>query len=159
MKLAADDVIELLGLQPLPGEGGYFRQTWIEEGSERPLGTAILYLVTPDSFSALHRLDADEIFHFYLGDSCEQITISPEGDLSEIVLGQDIVAGDQVQNIVPRGFWQGTRLADGGNWALVGTTMAPGYLQSGFELATINDLRYLDTGAAAIAFRYLADGA
>lgn len=157
--LTADDVIELLGLQPLPGEGGYFRQTWVEEGSERPLGTAILYLVTPESFSALHRLDADEIFHFYLGDACEQITISPSGELTSTLLGQNIAVGERVQTIVPKGCWQGTMLVEGGSWALVGTTMAPGYLQAGFELASVSDLRNLDTEVAAIAFRYLADGA
>lgn len=158
--LTAEDVIELLGLQPLPEEGGYFRQTWPKlTQDERPIGTAILYLVTPTSFSALHRLDADEVFHFYLGDPCEQITINPEGQLTTIVLGSDIAAGHQVQSIVPRGCWQGTRLIGEGSWALLGTTMAPGYAQSGFELASIDDLRELDSESVAVASRYLADGA
>lgn len=158
--LTARDVIEMLGLQPLPGEGGYFRQSWIETGTgERPIGTAIMYLVTPESFSALHRLDADEVFHFYLGDACEQIVISESGEVTEATLGQDLVAGHQVQSVVPKRSWQGTRLVDGGSWALLGTTMAPGYSPTGFELATADDLRDLDMGSAARAFRYLADGA
>lgn len=156
----ADDVIRALDLQPLPGEGGYFRQTWIQgEESERPIGTAILYLITPESFSGLHRLDADEVFHFYLGDPCGQITIDRHGVLRSIVLGSEILAGEQVQSIVPTGCWQGTKLLPGGTWALVGTTMAPGYRHAGFELASPADLRNLPIDIAAVATEYLADGA
>ncbi len=157
--MTVDDVITHMGLVPLAGEGGYYRQTWVEEGKNRPLGTAIMYLVTPESFSALHRLDADEVFHFYLGDSCEQIVISPSGELTTRILGQDIAAGQHVQAIVPNDHWQGTRLVEGGAWALLGTTMAPGYQQSGFELATIDDLADLEEGLAMIASRYLAEKA
>jgi predicted cupin superfamily sugar epimerase len=31
------------------------------------------------------------------------------------------------QVVVPRGVWQGTRLRPGGRFALLGTTMAPGF--------------------------------
>lgn len=137
-RLTASEVIHALGLEPLEGEGGYFRQTWIApgEGDAAPIGTCILYLVTPDSFSALHRLDHDEIFHFYLGDPCEAVMVAPDGTLSEVTLGQDLAAGMRVQHIVPAGSWQGTRLAPGGSWALLGTTMVPGFTPAGFELAT-----------------------
>src|SRR6185436_19618827 len=58
---SAARLIELLRLEPLPVEGGHFRQTWRPDA-----GTAIYYLLTddPDSFSALHRLPTDEIYHF-----------------------------------------------------------------------------------------------
>ncbi len=137
-RLAASDVIDAFGLEPLEGEGGYFRKTWIAHGNSdaAPIGTCILYLVTPDSFSALHRLDHDEIFHFYLGDPCEAVVVTPDGTLSEVLLGQDIEAGMRVQHVVPARSWQGTRLAPGGSWALLGTTMAPGFTLAGFELAT-----------------------
>ena len=137
--MRADEVIALLGLEPLPGEGGWFRQTWIAPGSEpgaTPVGTAIYYLVTPDSWSALHRLQDDEVFHFYLGDPCTMLTVSPDGELQEIRLGSDIGAGDYVQHVVPAGWWQGTQLARGGRWALLGTTMAPGFHPDIFELAS-----------------------
>jgi predicted cupin superfamily sugar epimerase len=137
-KLTADDVIAEYDLRPLEGEGGYFRQTWIRESGPGgvPIGTCILYLVTPGSFSALHRLEHDEIFHFYLGDPCEAVSVDPAGDLTVTILGSDITAGMIVQHIVPAGTWQGTRLVEGGEWALLGTTMAPGFHPSGFELAT-----------------------
>lgn len=156
----ASDIIEALDLQPLPGEGGYYRQTWILPSADgRPDGTAIIYLVTPESFSALHRLDADEVFHFYLGDPCEQLTIDPDGNINVTVLGPNVLAGELVQAVVLRRYWQGTRLVEGGNWALVGTTMAPGYHQDGFELATSNDLKEFKPDVVAAATRYLADGA
>lgn len=158
--LTADEVISALNLEPLDGEGGFFRQTWIlpsEAGA--PQATAIVYLITPESFSALHRLDADEIFHFYLGDPCEQIVIDEQGGLVSTVVGHDILAGHQVQTIVPKGTWQGTKLIDGGRWALLGTTMTPGFHLGGFELASRNDLSSLTIGVAGIATDYLADGA
>ncbi len=156
----AQDIIETLGLQPLEGEGGFFRQTWIKESANgAPIGTAILYLITPESFSALHRLDADEVFHFYLGDPCEQIVITPDNDLHLETLGSNILAGEQVQSIVPAGCWQGTKLVEGGSWALVGTTMAPGFHTEGFELATLADIRTMPLEISGIATSYLADGA
>ena len=145
--MTKDDVIELLGLVPLPGEGGYFRQTWVAPervGSAvlgarhaRPhaVGTAIYYLVTDaaDGFSALHRLPTDEVYHFYLGDPVEQLLLHPEGRSELVVLGPDLAAGQRVQHVAPRDTWQGTRLRDGGRWALLGTTMAPGFDAADYE--------------------------
>lgn len=156
----AEEIISALNLQPLDGEGGFFRQTWILPSSDdAPAATAILYLVTPDDFSALHRLHADEVFHFYLGDPCEQIAIHPDGDLTTTILGSDVLTGQQVQTIVPKQCWQGTRLVEGGQWALLGTTMTPGFNLQGFELASRNDLQTMPIEIAAVATSYLAGGA
>lgn len=136
-----------LGLAPLPGEGGYFRQTWMSPesigggvlGDRYPrattVGTAIYYLVTdaPDGFSALHRLRTDEVFHFYLGDPVEQLLLHADGRSELVVLGHDLAAGQRVQHVAPRDTWQGTCLRDGGSWALLGTTMAPGFDVSDYE--------------------------
>lgn len=132
MALTAADVIARLELSPLPGEGGWFRQTWAAPDGA---GTAIYYLVTdaPAGFSALHRLPTDEVYHVYLGDPVEQLLLHPDGRSEVVVLGQDIVAGQRVQHVVPAGVWQGTRLAPGGTWALLGTTMAPGFDASTYE--------------------------
>jgi predicted cupin superfamily sugar epimerase len=145
--MTSDEVIRLLGLAPLLGEGGYFRQTWVAPesvaggvlGQRYPrataVGTAIYYLVTdaPDGFSALHRLATDEVYHFYLGDPVEQLLLYPDGRSGVIVLGSDLVAGHHVQHVAPRDTWQGTRLRDGGRWALLGTTMAPGFDPEEYE--------------------------
>jgi predicted cupin superfamily sugar epimerase len=145
--LSAADVSRLLDLVPLPGEGGRYRQTWVsgdtlplgDAGSryrgDKPAGTAIYYLVTdaPDGFSALHRLPTDEVYHFYLGDPVEQLLLYPDGHSDVVVLGQDLLAGQRVQHVAPREVWQGTRLVPGGRWALLGTTMAPGFDISDYE--------------------------
>ena len=145
MPMTADQLVRLLQLEPLHGEGGFFRQTWVspqrltpgtyDARVEKPLGTAIYYLVTDadDGFSALHRLPTDEIYHFYLGDPVEQLLLHPDGHSAVVVLGPDLVAGQRVQHVATRGVWQGTRLAPGGRWALLGTTMAPGFDPSDYE--------------------------
>jgi predicted cupin superfamily sugar epimerase len=148
--LTAAEIIQLLGLEPLPQEGGLFRQSYRAAeaipavalppryGTPRRFCTAIYYLLTdaPDSFSALHRLKTDEIYHFYLGDPAEMLLLHPSGGAERIVLGSDLAAGQRVQFVVPAGAWQGSRLIRGGRYALLGTTMAPGYEQDDFELGS-----------------------
>lgn len=137
--MTAQEVIDHFDLQPLAGEGGYFRETWSMPGEAPgpdPHGTAILYLVTSDSWSALHRLAYDEVFHFYLGDPCRMVLARAPGEFDEVILGPDIRSGHRIQHIVPSGWWQGTQLAQGGRWALLGTTMAPGFRPDIFELAS-----------------------
>ncbi len=149
----SDDVIELLDLRPLEGEGGYFRQTYVVPampGDDPPLTTAIVFLVTPGSWSGLHRLETDELFHFYLGDPCRMVVCSPNGTIEERRLGTDLRGGCQVQSLVPGGWWQGTMLSPGGKhgFALLGTTMTPGFRRDQFTLATEADLSRMDSDAA-----------
>jgi len=150
-KVRAQDVIEMLQLQPLPGEGGYFAEIYRSSenldvlpsryrGEKRSFGTAIYYLVTPDSFSSLHRLRSDEIFHFYLGDCVEMLQLFPDGSGTIVRIGSDLSAGLRPQVVVPRDTWQGTRLATGGEFALLGTTVAPGFEFSDFEAGSRSDL-------------------
>jgi predicted cupin superfamily sugar epimerase len=147
MSLTAEQVIELLRLEPLPIEGGYYRVTYLAEetlgaatlperyGGSRATGGAIYYLLHGDSFSALHRLLTDEIYHFYLGQPVEMLLLYPDGHDEVVRLGTDLAAGERVQMVVSRGAWQGSRLADSaGGFALLGTTMAPAYDQADFEL-------------------------
>jgi hypothetical protein len=139
MPLSAQDVIRLLDLAPLPREGGYFRETYrsgiqLPGADPRSLSTAIHYLLTPDTISALHRLPGDEIFHFHLGDPVEMLQLRADGTTARIVIGTDIANGMRPQVVVPGGTWQGTRLLPGGAFALMGTTMAPGFDPRDFEL-------------------------
>src|SRR5262245_1200758 len=130
----AQDLITLLHLQPHPKEGGFFRETYraAERCGERSLSTAIYYLLTPNTFSALHRLASDEIFHFYLGHPVRMLQLGADGG-KEIVLGPDLSAGQQVQVLVPRGVWQGSFLEPGGEFALLGCTVAPGFDYADYE--------------------------
>jgi predicted cupin superfamily sugar epimerase len=143
--LTADELIALLDLKPLPLEGGYYRETYrsadvlpaaalpARYGTDKSAGTAIYYLLTSDTFSALHRLPTDEVYHFYLGDPVEMLQLWPDGSGRVVTLGQDVRAGQLLQAVVPRGVWQGSRLRAGGTFALLGTTMAPGFDFADFE--------------------------
>lgn len=151
--LTAERIKALLRLEPLAMEGGYFFQTYrsAEEiprealperyQGRKPFGTAIYYLLTPDTFSALHRLPTDEIYHFYLGDPVELVQLHPDGSGSVTILGHDLLAEMRPQVVVPRGVWQGSRLRPGGQFSLMGTTMAPGFEGSDFEGGSREALR------------------
>ena len=139
-------LMDHLGLAPLPEEGGYFAETYRSPvrisgaclprryTDSRSAGTAIYYLLTPDTFSTLHRLPGDEVYHFYLGDPVDLLLLLPDGRGDIITLGQDLEAGMRLQAVAPGGAWQGSRLRDGGRFALLGTTMAPGFAFEDFEL-------------------------
>jgi predicted cupin superfamily sugar epimerase len=137
--LTAKHIQELLGLKPLPVEGGYFGEVYRSTHclstealpgcypSERPLATAIYYMLTPETFSAMHRLRGDETYHFYLGDPVEMLMLKPGGTAEAVLIGPDIASGMRLQHTVCGGTWQGSRLTAGGKFALMGTTMAPGF--------------------------------
>ena len=131
--MPADEIKSLLKLEPHPCEGGFFRQTYVAaervelSRSTRSVGTAIYYLLEPGTFSEMHCLASDEIFHFYLGDPVEMLQLYPDGRSALFTLGQDLKAGQQVQLVVPAGVWQGARLAGDGEFALLGCTVTPGF--------------------------------
>lgn len=137
--MTAEEIARLLGLEPHPEEGGYFAETWraaedvaadalpARYAGSRRFGTAIYYLITPDSFSAMHKVASDEVFHFYLGDPVEMLQLHPDGEGHVVRLGPDLAAGERPQRVVPAGVWQGSRLAAGGRFALLGATVAPGF--------------------------------
>ena len=107
------------------------------DAAGRSRSTAIVALLTdaPDSFSDMHRLDADEVWHFYLGDPIELLLCNPDGSDELRLMGPDVLEGQHVQTVVPAGVWMGARLRPGGRWGLYGNTMAPGFTLAGFEAA------------------------
>ncbi len=141
----AERLIALLHLKPHPEEGGYFLETYRSDESipgkdlplryrgARSLATAIYYLLTPVSFSAMHRLQTDEIFHFYMGDPVEMLQLLPDGSGRIVLIGTDIEGGMEPQVVVPKGVWQGSQLLSGGRFALLGTTVSPGFEFSDYE--------------------------
>lgn len=141
--ITAGELITLLKLQPHPKEGGYFRETYRGDqtlaqppgaySGPRSASTAIYYLLTPDTFSAMHRVASDEIFHFYLGDPVRMLQLDPDGRGRTLILGSDLKAGQQPQVVVRRGVWQGSLLEPGGSFALFGCTVAPGFDYADYE--------------------------
>lgn len=142
----ADEIKSLLKLEPHPIEGGWFRRTYTSDGrvelprGVRAQGSAIYYLIEPGTFSEMHVLDSDEIFHFYLGDPVEMLQLHPDGRSALFTLGPDLAAGQQVQVVVPAGVWQGTRLAGDGKVALLGCTVMPGFDYADYHNANADEL-------------------
>jgi uncharacterized protein len=150
----AKQIIEILGLEPLDQEGGFFCQVYKSKGriprsalpfhrSDHAYATSIYYLVTPESFSKLHRLPQDEIFHFYMGDPVEMLQLEKGKPPLHVTIGTDLAKGQRPQVVAPGNVWQGTRLLPGGKWALLGCTVSPGFEYEDFEIKTRADLREL----------------
>jgi uncharacterized protein len=145
--------IERLDLRPHP-EGGYFRETYraaetigraaLPErfGGARAFSTAVYFLITPDAFSAFHRIRSDELWHFYAGDAATLAILDPDGagTLAIESLGRDPLRGESPQVVVPAGAWFAAEVASRGSFALVGCTVAPGFDYGDFELGERGNL-------------------
>ena len=131
--MTADEIKGMLNLARHPVEGGYFRRTYTSAATVelprglRPQSTAIYYLLESGTFSEMHLLDSDELFHFYLGDPVQMLQLHPDGSSAVFTLGSDLAAGQHVQLLVPSGVWQGMRLIGDGKVALLGCTVTPGF--------------------------------
>ncbi|HOV13635.1 MAG TPA: cupin domain-containing protein [Spirochaetota bacterium] len=139
-----EDIIKSLNLKPHP-EGGYYNETYRSDEminslpkryeGNRVFSTCIYYLLTKDTFSMIHKIKSDEIFHFYMGDPVEMVNLYEDGSGKILTIGSDILKGHLPQIIVKKDVWQGAKLVDGGNFALLGTTVAPGFDFDDFETA------------------------
>jgi len=148
--MTAAEIKALLKLEAHPVEGGFFRRTYTSDrnvdvertagAARRAMGTAIYYLLEPGTFSEMHVLDSDELFHFYLGDPVEMLQLWPDGHSALITLGHDLEAGQHVQLLVPAGVWQGTRLIGDGKVALLGCSVTPGFDYADYVNASYEEL-------------------
>ncbi len=151
--MTADEVKKILGLQPHPREGGWFVRTWESEefvaascfddgryDGARRTSTAIYYLLEPGTFSEMHRLESDEIFHHYMGGAVEMLQLFEDGHSERVVIGKDLEAGERPQCVVRRGVWQGSRLLREEGWALLGCTVSPGFEFVDYEDAGAEEL-------------------
>lgn len=145
MNAEAARLIRKLGLEPLPGEGGFYTRTWTSPvlgPGGRASGSAILFLMTESDFSALHRLATDEIWHFNAGDPAELVRLDPgTGSCRVAILGPDVADGHVPQALAPAGQWQGARILPGETrpargWTLLGCTLSPAWDEGEFELGS-----------------------
>lgn len=146
-----EQIIQQLELAPHP-EGGYYREMYRSDetlpvsalpsrySGDRSLQTGIYYLLTADTVSKIHRLQSDEIFHFYRGDSARILLLHPDGGSETLTLGNKIEEGERPQQIIPRDTWFGVYLPEGAEYALMGTTVAPGFAFDDFELSDAQSL-------------------
>lgn len=130
-------IIDALGLEPLPVEGGMFKSTYHseEKAGDKEMCNAIYYMLIDNAFSHLHKLPNDEMYHHYDGDAIEMLELWPDGTANRIVLGTDILNGQVPQAVMHKGCFQGSRRIPGSEngYSLVGCTNSPGYTDEGYE--------------------------
>lgn len=149
MNPIVQQLIQFYQLLPHP-EGGYYKETYRSSEliplnslperfiGERNFSTAIYFLLVENAFSAFHRIQSDECWHFYTGDSVDIHVLHPNGNYELIKLGNNIEIGEQYQAVVPAGAWFASKT--NGNYSLVGCTVSPGFDFADFELANAVEL-------------------
>lgn len=142
-------LIDRFNLQPHP-EGGYYASTYRSTleipkealpkgfGGVRPVSSAIYFLLEKNNFSAFHRIQSDECWHFYEGDSLGLHCLSPTGIYRFIKLGR----GPQClyQYVVPAGDWFAAEPMPESSYSFVGCTVSPGFDFEEWELAKRSQL-------------------
>ena len=141
----AKEWINSLNLSPHP-EGGWFREVYRSEetisetglpgrfNGNRAFSTAIYFLLKETDFSALHRIQQDEVWHFYDGSALTIHMIDLDADYSTVTLGRDVQKGERPLAIVPAGYLFGATVNDVKSYSLVGCTVAPGFDFADFEM-------------------------
>jgi|SRR5579863_3271329 len=128
-------------------EGGAFREIYRSElviprhslplffQGDRSASTHIYFLLADGEFSAFHRIAADELWHFYSGDPLLVHEITHSGRLVTHRLASDPGNEGSFFAVIRGGSWFASNLASGGEYALVGCTVAPGFDFADFQLA------------------------
>ncbi|WP_375424314.1 cupin domain-containing protein [uncultured Friedmanniella sp.] len=125
-----------LDLEPHP-EGGWFRRTWASEvsvpaadGGTRSSATAIYYVLGPGEQSVWHQVRSAELWLHHAGVPL-RLRIggtgeAPGAEITEVLLGSDVVGGQQPQVLVAASAWQSAEPAADGE-ALVSCVVSPGF--------------------------------
>lgn len=146
---AVNRLVSQFDLKPHP-EGGYYKESYRcdeivmrkQSGTMRNASTAIYYLLSDGAYSSWHRIDADEIWHFYAGGTLVIYTIDGAGKLVTQRLGHALdQEGTVFQAVIPAGRWFAAECADSDGYALVGCTVAPGFEFEAFQMANSADLQ------------------
>jgi predicted cupin superfamily sugar epimerase/mannose-6-phosphate isomerase-like protein (cupin superfamily) len=145
----AGKLIEHFHMQKVPQEGCWFSLSYTSDdsldgdtlparyaGHAHPAGNAIVALETPRDFSAMHRLQTDEVWHFYDGSPIDMLLLYPDGHGQKVTLGPHVLAGELRQFTVPRGVWQGSAPRDksAAAYSLFGDQLSPGFDYADFEI-------------------------
>lgn len=134
-------IIKKLKLKKHP-EGGYYSETYRSQisikknhlpekfGSDRNIKTSIYFLLNGNSFSAFHRLKADEVWHFYSGVPLNIYIIQKSGKLKKIILGKNHL----YQVVIKAEQWFAAEVTEPKFYSLVGCTVSPGFDYRDFEM-------------------------
>ena len=156
MKKTSEFWIESLGLLKHP-EGGYFKEVYRSNeiiptkalperfGGDRSFSTSIYFLLKNSDISAFHRINQDETWHFYYGDSVNIYIIDSCGFMDVVKLGNNPVKNEVLQYTVTKNCWFSASILplkakSKFDFCLVGCTVAPGFDFADFEMAKRADL-------------------
>ena len=147
-------IIKVLEMIPHP-EGGFYKENYRAKGEinanaltdkyngSRNFSTGIYFMLTEDSFSAFHRINQDEMWHFYDGDPIELHMITKSGDYSCVIIGRDISNNEFLQYVVPGGVWFASRVKNKAEYSLLGCTVSPGFDFNDFVLPSRKEMTAL----------------
>lgn len=149
--LNAETLVNYFEMLPHP-EGGYYKETYrsnelIAQNAlperfvgDRSFSTAIYFLLEKGYFSGFHKIQSDECWHFYAGQSLLIYVLHHNGSLEIIKLGNNVLNGEVFQAVVPAGCWFASEPAPNSEFSFVGCTVAPGFDFADFELAKAEEL-------------------
>lgn len=132
-------------------EGGYFDETYRSsyivssdrEGQDRNILTSIYYLLTDDRpIDHFHKNKSDIIHYFHYGSAITYLIIDRSGKLERVKLGSNLAEGEQLQLLVPGGYWKAAVLEEG-EFGLLGEAVAPGFDYRDMEIATLKKFQRL----------------
>jgi uncharacterized protein len=138
--VTADEIKSLLKLEP-NATCGFVRETHKSDltiapdglpapfADGRPLGTALIFMVTPEAPVKLHRIDNEQLYHYYLGDPIEVLLLRENGDSELVVVGPNIVGGHMLQLYIPGNTFHTARVTGKRRWFLGASTEWPGVVQ------------------------------
>ncbi|SEB72913.1 hypothetical protein SAMN04489761_1587 [Tenacibaculum sp. MAR_2009_124] len=149
--MTAKQLINKFDLTEHP-EGGYYKETYRSIGEinnenlpdeftgNRNYGTAIYFLLTSEKFSAFHKINQDEIWHFYKGSHLKLHMISPDGNYSFVLIGNNFEVNEIPQFVVPAGYWFAAEVTGDYSYSFTGCTVAPGFDFNDFVLPKREEL-------------------
>ncbi len=149
--LSINELVKHFDMLPHP-EGGYYKETYRSNEliarnalpqrfvGDRNFSTAIYFLLEKGNFSGFHKIQSDECWHFYAGQTLLIYVLHNNGELQIITLGNNIMNGEVFQAEVPAGCWFASEPAPNSEFSFVGCTVAPGFDFADFELAKAKEL-------------------
>jgi uncharacterized protein len=164
--MTPDEVRNLLKLEP-HATCGFVRVTFMSEkriapggmpppfAEGRPTGSALYFMVTPDSPVRLHRIHNDQLYHYYLGDPIDVLMLHADGTTKRAVVGPDLRAGQCLQLLIPGNTFHTARIVGGRRWFLGASTEWPGVEPADVEIGDVDALgaKYPDVANDLRAFQ------
>lgn len=147
----AKEIINHFGLTIHP-EGGYYKENYRSKGEilsenlgkefdgNRNYCTSIYFLLTSEKPSAFHKISQDEIWHFYTGSTLKLHQISPEGEYSFVLIGNNFKIGEIAQHTVPADYYFAAEVIKNDSFSFVGCTVSPGFDFKDFTLPSCAEL-------------------